>query len=290
MACCGSKLTSRNPSGVEARSDSGVVFSRFLTTVKSPTTGTTRIRNPICTEPTTVGKAKKSALKSLPPNWREHMWERASEPEWRNSRPQLLPSLAVLSLTGCRPAEIEQGVTVLLRGDLLVMEIDGAKCTDAGGRERGQPKRRYGFKIDANADPALLFLQTLAAGRMVNGTGQCRIAHNADYLYNSVVMLGKSVFPKLRTRVSPYCFRHQVASDLKADPTVPLEDAAKYMGHLSDYSIGKYGHSIHGRKSGKRTRSVVVQTSRPVKHSPKVDRLARFKMASIARRDLKPKP
>jgi integrase len=241
-------------------------------------------------EPTKMGKAKKSALKSLPPNWREHMWERASEPEWRNSRPQLLPSLAVLWLTGCRPAEIEQGITMLLRGDLLVMEITGAKCTDADGRERGQPKRRYGFKIDSNFDPALLFLRTLVAQNVVNGTGQCRIAHNADYLYNSVVTLGKSVFPKLRTRVSPYCFRHQMASDLKADPAVPLEHAAKYMGHLSDYSLGKYGHAVHGRKGGRGVRSVVVQTSRPVKHSPKVDRLARFKIASAARRDLKPKP
>jgi hypothetical protein len=238
-----------------------------------------------------MGKAKKSALKFLPSNWRENMWERASQPEWREARPQLLPALAVLSLTGCRPSEIEHGVTMLLRGDLLVMEITGAKCTDAGGRERGQPKRRYGFKIaDANADPALLFLQTLAARNKVGGIGQCRITHNADYLYNSVVELGKSVFPKLRTRVSPYCFRHQMASDLKADPAVRLEDAASYMGHLSDYSIGKYGHSVHGRKGGRRVRSVVVQTSRPIKHSPKVDRLARFKMASAARRDLKLKP
>lgn len=29
MACCGPKLTSPNPSGVEARSDSGVVLGRF---------------------------------------------------------------------------------------------------------------------------------------------------------------------------------------------------------------------------------------------------------------------
>ena len=29
MACCGPKLTSPDPSGVEARSDSGVVLDRF---------------------------------------------------------------------------------------------------------------------------------------------------------------------------------------------------------------------------------------------------------------------
>jgi integrase len=238
-----------------------------------------------------MGKSKKSALKSLPPDWRENMWERAFEPEWQEARPQLLPALAVLWLTGCRPAEIQQGVRMFLRGDLLAIEVAGAKCTDAGGRERGQPKRHYGFKIDADATPALMFLRALVAQNTVNGSGQCQVIHNADYLYNSVIALGKSAFPTLRTRVSPYCFRHQMASDLKADPNVQLEDAAKFMGHLSDYSIGKYGHAIHGRKSRGRAKALAahIQTSRPIKHSPKVDRLSRFKIASAKRRELKPK-
>lgn len=239
-----------------------------------------------------MGKAKKSALKSLPPDWRESMWKRASEPVWQDARPQLLPALALLWLTGCRPTEIQQGVRMFLRADLLVIEVAGAKCTDAGGRERGQPKRHYGFRITSEANPALMFLRALAAQNTVSGTGQFQVSHNADYLYNSIVSLGKSAFPTLRTRVSPYCFRHQMASDLKADPDVQLEDAAKFMGHLSNYSIGKYGRAIHGRKShgGAKALTVHVQTSRPIRHSPKVDRLSRFKIASAKRRELKPKP
>lgn len=62
----------------------------------------------------------------------------------------------------------------------------------------------------------------------------------------------------MRTRVSPYCFRHQHAWDLKCDPTVSLEDAAKAMGHLSDYSTGKYGHGIHGRK-GSGVKALIVE-------------------------------
>jgi integrase len=247
-------------------------------------------RNLICAEPTTMGKAKKSALKSLPSDWRENMWKRASEPDWRESRPQLLPALAVLWLTGCRPAEIQQGVRMLLRGDLLAIEVAGSKCTDAGGRERGQPKRHYGFNITDETNAALTLLRELAAQNTVNGIGEYKVTHDPDYLYNSVVALGKSTFPKLRTRVSPYCFRHQIASDLKADPNVQLEDAAKFMGHLSDYSIGKYGHAIHGGKGRGRPKplAVQIQTSRPIKHSPKVDRLSRFKIASAKRRALKP--
>jgi integrase len=237
-----------------------------------------------------MGKAKKAALKSLPANWREMMWTRAAEPEWQRARPQLLPALAVLWLTGCRPSEIEKGVNVAWRNQLLVVEIVGTKCVDAGQRERGQPRRRYAFRTDTEAEsscPALEALRLLSMEAATSGAGRCVVSHDGDYLYNSIVALGKAAFPKMRTRVSPYCFRHQHASDLKSDPDVSLEEAAKAMGHLSDYSIGKYGNAVHGKKGG-RVKALAVETTRPVKHSPKVDRLARFKRASVKRHGHKP--
>lgn len=239
-----------------------------------------------------MGKAKKSALRLLPPDWRETVWATASTPEWQQSRPQLMPALAVLWITGCRPAELEQGIDLVAGPGRLVVKITGAKCIDAGGRQRGQPTRHIGFSIDANANPALLFLHALVGRYAVNGDGKHTITHNKDYLYNSVVALGRSTFPTLRTRISPYCFRHQVASDLKAatsDDDITLEDAAKFMGHLSDYSIGSYGHAAHGRKGRVgRVKAPFVSAARPIKHSPKVDRLARFKKASAKRRTVKP--
>ncbi|WP_230947718.1 MULTISPECIES: site-specific integrase [Burkholderia cepacia complex] len=238
-----------------------------------------------------MGKTKKPALRLLPPDWRESIWAMASTPEWQQSRPQLLPALAVLWVTGCRPAELEQGIELVTGRDSLVVKIMGAKCVDAGGRERGQPTRHIGFSVDANANPALRFLHTLAGQNAVDGIGKYTIAHNRDYLYNSIVALGRSAFPKLRTRISPYCFRHQVASDLKAatsEREITLEQAAKVMGHLSDYSIGAYGHAVHGRRGrGGRIKVPYVTSARPIKHSPKVDRLARFKMASAKRREHK---
>lgn len=238
-----------------------------------------------------MGKAKKSALRLLPPDWRESIWVAASTPAWQQSRPQLMPALAVLWITGCRPAEIEQGIELAASRDQLAIKIKGAKCVDAGGRERGQPTRHIGFRVDADGNPALRFLHALAWRNTVNGAGKYTITHNKDYLYNSVVALGRSAFPKLRTRISPYCFRHQVASDLKAatfDREITLEQAAKVMGHLSDYSIGVYGHAVHGRRGrGERVKVPFVSTVRPIKHSPKVDRLARFKMASAKRREHK---
>ena len=237
-----------------------------------------------------MGKAKKTALRSLPASWRMDMFSHASRPEYIQARPQLLPALAVLWLTGCRPAELQKGVHVLWRNNVLLIDVPGVKLEDAGGRERGQPSRRYAFQTGPDfeaAYPALTVLRLLAAQNVSNEIGRALVMHDGDYLYNSVVSLGKSVFPKMRTRVSPYCFRHQTASDLKRDPDVSLDTAAKFMGHLSDYSIGRYGHAVHGGKSGRP--KAIVETSRPVKHSQKVDRLARFKAASVERRTLEEK-
>lgn len=176
--------------------------------------------------------------------------------------------------------------------DRLVIEVKGAKCSDDKQKERGQPIRRYVFKtqVTEKPHPALAVLLSMAAKDVAaNGVGHAAVSHDADYLYNSVVALGKATFPKLRTRISPYCFRHQTASDLKADPTLSLEEAAQFMGHLSDYSIGRYGRAVHGKRGGGRAKPVMVKASRPVKHSPKVDKLARFKIASANRRKkLKP--
>ncbi|WP_081058976.1 hypothetical protein [Burkholderia vietnamiensis] len=238
-----------------------------------------------------MGNAKKGALKSLPATWREDLWAHATEPEWVRARPQLLPALAVLWLTGCRPSEIQKGVHVAWRNQILVLEIEGAKCVDAGRRERGQPRRRYVFRTgdeDEAVHPALALLRLRAMERTENGIGRCVVSHDADYLYNSIVALGRAVFPNKRTNISAYCYRHQFASDLKSDPDVSLEEAAKAMGHLSDYSVGKYGHAVHGRR-GLRAKVLAVETSRPVKHSPKVDRLARFKIASKKRYEQKPR-
>jgi len=231
-----------------------------------------------------MGKAKKSALKLLPPTWREDMFARASEPDWKQSRPKLLPALALLWIVGCRPAEIQHGVRISYRNGTLLIAVDGAKCDE----DRGIRKRGYKFQVAPASEehPALAALREYAEQNATHG--EAKVTHDADYLYNVVTALGKAVFPTLRTRISPYCFRHQAASDLKADPDVQLEDAAKFMGHRSDYSIGRYGRAVHGKKGRGRVKPIAVQTSQPVKHSPKTEKLARFKIASANRRKLEP--
>lgn len=203
-----------------------------------------------------MGKAKKGTLKSLPSNWQEDMWRTASTPEWKASRPKLQRALAILWLLGCRPAEIASGITIGWANGTLAFEVKGAKLVDAGGRTRGQPTRQVVFSRDsvgATENPAFIFLADLVQSEGFNegGIHKLVVTHHADYLYNCIVALGKATYPAKRTRISPYVFRNQFASDLKADPDISLEDAAKLMGHLSDYSIGKYGHAVHGRKSGK---------------------------------------
>ncbi|WP_083214327.1 hypothetical protein [Burkholderia stabilis] len=239
-----------------------------------------------------MGKAKKSALKNLPNSWRLQMFVQAAKSENRKSRPQLLPALAVLWLTGCRPAELEKGVRISCQEGQLTLEVQGAKTVDACKRERGQPHRTYNFALGPEAEsvnPCLTLLRLLHAREIGRGASEFVVSHDRDYLYNSVVQLGRMAFPGMRTRVSPYVFRHQIASDLKNDRSMPLEEMAAFMGHLSDYSVGKYGHPSYGKSRGGDgcLPKVQIVVSREVKHSPKVDRLARFKMASAKRRSQK---
>lgn len=49
------------------------------------------------------------------------------------------------------------------------------------------------------------------------------------------------------------------------------------MGHPSDYSIGRYGRAAHGRSGRESVKPLAIKAPRQVKHSPKVDKLARFK-------------
>lgn len=217
------------------------------------------------------------------------MFMQAAQPEHMKARPQLLPALAVLWLTGCRPAELEKGVRIAQKGGELTIEIEGAKTVDAGNRERGQPHRMYRFTLDDEGEkvnPSLTLLRLLHTRALSQGRPDLVVMHDGDYLYNSIVELGRKTFPSMRTRVSPYVFRHQTAADIKNDDSLSLADVARFMGHLSDYSAGKYGHPVHSSK-GRLPKAVVV-ASRPIKHSPKVDRLARFRIASAKRRGYKP--
>lgn len=215
-----------------------------------------------------MGNDKRKTLNALPGDWREKGWSKIDD----KAHPKLRTGVALLWLIGLRPSEMQKGVTVVqLDADHVGIFVQGAKTKDSGGRERGHERRSYVFNIESE-QAAWLF--NLCGEPLIKGRRQLQFVSNAGTLYNQVCHLFMRALPSLRQRVSPYCFRHQLASDLKAG-NIDRELIAKTLGHLSDFSQSRYGR----RRSGGRGSIVPisVKTSNSVRRSPKADPMARFK-------------
>jgi integrase len=70
-------------------------------------------------------------------------------------------------------------------------------------------------------------------------------------------------WPKRRTTVTPYCFRHQAAADMKADGQLGSGEISAALGHLSDATKSTYGHA--NMCKGRGVAPTRVTAARPVK-------------------------
>lgn len=150
------------------------------------------------------------------------------------STPTQRPFVALMWATGCRPAEIERGVTVRRVKGGIEIEIPGAKVTDTNG----QPRRK--ILIDAKS-PAGLHL-----GMALGANAEIEMSRKAKRIGND--------FADIRRRtglatVSAYSFRHQVSADLKA-AGVDENAIAQVLGHASERTQGRYGRPSKGRAGG----------------------------------------
>lgn len=175
--------------------------------------------------------AKRRGIGMLPANWRTVFWK--SFPE---KSPHRL-SLAILSITGCRPSELTKGVQIKIDalGNLHIT-IQGSKIH---GGKYGQKVRQ--LSIHAKTDEAI-FLRGLVMGQAGGLTVSIK---NPKALTESVRRHSKRLWPKRKYVVSPYSFRHQLAADLKND-LLP-EEVAMTMGHSVCKTQQYYGMRNQGR-------------------------------------------
>ena len=134
--------------------------------------------------------------------------------------------------TGCRPAEIERGVTIRRDGDALAIEIPGAKVT----ADKGQPIRRIAV------DPASEVGRIIAM--MLGNRQGARVQRKAKRI--------AADFVDIRRRsglgaISAYSFRHQSASDMKGRGDDPVK-IAEALGHASIRTQSRYGSPSKGHK------------------------------------------
>lgn len=214
---------------------------RQLDAVPAPDPVPTPAPAPAKKNPANPSKSKKHLVPKLPADWRQRVFA-ATE----TSRPasMLRKSVALLWITGCRPAEIEKGVSVYAQGQHLIVHITGAKV---GIIDNGVTKSQRGIegrklKISANQNEAseLLFKLANDAG------GKILVKYDAVALSNKVSEAAKKALKKKGNGVSPYCYRHAMGSDLKSCDAIDDVTRAQVMGHLSVESLARYGRRRRG--------------------------------------------
>lgn len=171
--------------------------------------------------------SKRKDMKGLPDDWRERMVNRSHK--YRHA-------VLVNAVTGCRPDELVKGVRLSIIGAELVAEISGSKVTE----KSGQPWRRLSWPVDSDSP-----LIALLVAEVRNGLGVVTI-DDAKRYSGAVRAAAEREWSRRKTKMSPYCFRHAAASDMKANG---LEDAliSQALGHCADVARSYYGQSQQGR-------------------------------------------
>jgi len=174
-------------------------------------------------------KSKRKSLKGLPDDWRDIMLEFAKEKD-------RLP-LLVMTLTGCRPAELKKGVEVIKSGHLIAFIVQGAKV-----------KENAGQKIRAIAiDPkSVLSRNEKLIDNLLSSKNVIRIDDDQSFqkrIYRISTKLGFK-------NVSCYTLRHQLAADLKSNKNTRTE-IALLLGHQSEGTQRFYGNHKQGNKGGR---------------------------------------
>lgn len=194
-------------------------------------------------EPADGGKRQQGRL---PKDWRARIFETVQAR--KKTKPGKLPeAVAALWCTGCRPAELEAGVTYMRLDGNLVMRIKGAKT---GVIDNGETIADRGIEwralvIDPALHPGARYLYDLAGPE--DKTPR-KISYDKNSIRSRVNELGREVVSKLKDppSISPYSFRHAFASDLKSCDQLTDVQRSQAMGHLSVESLESYGRRRRG--------------------------------------------
>lgn len=189
--------------------------------------------------------SKRTDIKKLPQDWRERIVDRM--PNYR---------LAVLTAAacGCRPAEIAKGIELSIENGKLVALIRGSKTSDVSG----QPWRRLSWPV--SGQPALL---RALIEEVTRSGGRCTAKIDSPKNFHSAVRsAGRREWPDLRIAVTPYCFRHALAADMKVSG-LPADQISAGLGHCVDVTKSRYGHAKMGGHRGLSPTN--VEAARPVK-------------------------
>lgn len=204
--------------------------------------GTDNIQDNLCAElhtkfvPLSPATSKRDGLSELPDDWCEQMLEEVEQ------RPAHWIPLAILMLTGLRPRELENGVTLSYQpdGNLLKIGIAGCKVRI----DQGQPLRVLDFEVEGHPEVTQLM-------KLLNVFTFAEVTYcfPKRSLTELVRKLADKRFPGLKISPTPISFRHQYCANLKVEG-YSRSEIAQALGHRSVTTQGKYGRRKNGRRGG----------------------------------------
>lgn len=101
------------------------------------------------------------------------------------------------------------------------------------------------------------------------------IKYDAGSISQRLREKSRELWPRRRTLVSAYSFRHFLAKSLK-ESGASRELIAKTLGHAADFAQCAYGRASRDKKSADQHGIFNAITSNPIRHSQKSDRLDRL--------------
>ncbi|MDP3672670.1 MAG: site-specific integrase [Telluria sp.] len=194
-------------------------------------------------------KSKRRSLRALPSDFREQMHDALKTSMYR------LPFL-VAAVTGCRPEELQTGVTVELDDTHITMTIAGAKVK---GTTQGQAWRKIGYDADTQ-HPLVRELVDELSARQVR---ELNINVNSKVNFTSALRrAGRRLWPQNKVDVTGYSLRHAAASNWKE--FLSPHEVSQALGHCVDKTSSTYGQRQISRSSGGLQPSK-IQAARTVK-------------------------
>ena len=173
-------------------------------------------------------RSKKLRTSQLPMQWREKLFKVAIG---KHSKHTL--AIAIMICTGCRPKELENGVSMMLdkKSNSIHFTIVSAKR-----KNETTEQRQFTIKSDGLA---FRYLQS----QLWFNEGFLEV-QNMNYKAASteVTRLSEAALNLKKDQVSPYCFRHAFSGDLHA-AKINREDIAKCLGHSTDETQAYYSSS-----------------------------------------------
>lgn len=201
-------------------------------------------------------------LGDLPAGWQAKIVERAQASD------KYADAVAILALTGCRPDELLQGVSVRLNTERAVIRILGAKLGD----HAGQAWREIEIPI-AKLPPHLLLCR-----REEYDVAQVKV-ESTDALRQAVYSYSRELWPG-GIPISPYHFRHHMAETLRENGW-PAHEIAGVLGERSAATVSHYGRKIRPKRSGRREVPEVLIVRGTVRTAITVPPLPVFMTSSI---------